>query len=563
MKKHNKAALSLLVLATAFSGCDKSTSESAPQVKVSQNPVEETNDEVQAEPSKKVGRIGGNAKAEGKISNKESRRRTTKKRMKPSGGIIIENDSVARGRMPMERPVKKPIEKTKQNTEGYKDHGVNPLTKTADDKFSTFSVDVDTASYAISRKKLNAGIMPPPASVRVEEFVNYFKYDYPEPEEGAFAVHLEGAPSPFVANGGDYIMRVGVQGKRLKVKDRKPVHLTFLVDVSGSMSAHDKLPLAQTALHILVSNLNKGDSIALSTYAGHTAEILAPTGVENRKKIKNAIDNLKSGGGTGMSSGMESAYKSAMKNFQKKHVNRVIILSDGDANIGPKSHKEILSRIKHFADEGVTLSTIGLGMGNYKDTMMEQLANKGNGNYYYIDTAKEAKKVFGEQLDGTLQVIAKDVKIQVEFDPKKVESYRLIGYENRKIADEDFRNDRVDAGEIGAGHSVTALYSLKLIKQATGKLATVRIRAKKPDGQKASELAFDLDRSAIRDTLASASKDFQFQMGVVEFAEVLRKSPYAEGLTLALVQEIIAPVLDGKEDRVEFSNLLKKAMSLK
>ncbi len=474
--------------------------------------------------------------------------------------------SIARNRQKFDKvapPIVVKQEAKKNNTEEYKDHGVNALTNTADDKFSTFSIDVDTASYTISRKKINAGILPPAASVRVEEFVNYFKYDYPQPEEGAFAVHLEGAPSPFVADGSEHIVRVGVQGKRLTRATRKPVHLTFLVDVSGSMRDPDKLPMAQEALRILVVNLEKSDTIAISTYAGHTAEILPPTTVKNRTKIMKAIDNLMAGGGTGMSSGVESAYKSAMKNFQKNHVNRVIILSDGDANIGPKSHNEILSRIKHFADEGVSLSTIGLGMGNYKDTMMEQLANKGNGNYYYIDTAREAKKIFGAQLNGTLQTIAKDVKIQVEFDPRKVTSYRLIGYENREIADEDFRNDRVDAGEIGAGHSVTALYSLKLAPGADGKLATVRIRAKKPDGRKASELAFDLNRSAIRNEIASASKDFQFQMGVVEFAEVLRKSPYAEGLSLGLVSEVIKPNVAGKEDRMEFAALLDRVKVLK
>ncbi len=449
-----------------------------------------------------------------------------------------------------------------RNTEDFRNYGVNPLTKTSDDRFSTFSIDVDTASYAIARKKINAGYLPPVASVRVEEFLNYFQYDYPSPEEGAFSVHMEGAPSPFTAKSGHYIMRVGVQGKRISRAMRKPVHLTFLVDVSGSMSAADKLPLAQRALNILVDNLKSGDTVALSTYAGHTAEILQPTGVDQKAKIKSAIEQLRSGGGTGMSSGMESAYKSAMKNFQKSHVNRVIILSDGDANIGPKSHEAILSRIKHFADEGITLSTIGLGMGNYKDTMMEQLANKGNGNYYYIDSAKEAKKIFGSQLDGTLQVIAKDVKIQVEFDAEKVEEYRLIGYENRDIADEDFRNDRVDAGEIGAGHSVSALYELKLKKGSEGKLAVVRIRAKKPDGDKASELAFDLMRSNLRNKLSGASKDFQFQIGVAEFAEVLRKSPYAEGLSLALIEEIIQPNLAGKEDRLELMALLKKVKKL-
>ncbi|QDG50466.1 DUF3520 domain-containing protein [Persicimonas caeni] len=455
-----------------------------------------------------------------------------------------------------------------RNTESYANHGVNQMTDTAKDAKSTFAIDVDTGAYTIARRKLQNGQVPPEASVRVEEFVNYFRYSYPDPDSGAFAVHMEAAPSPFLAEDEGKtrkILRVGVQGKRVTKTTRKPVHLTFLVDVSGSMSSPDKLGLAQKSLEILTNNLRQGDSVAIATYAGRVAKILDPTGLENKGRILTAIESLKSGGSTAMNSGLEIAYKLALANFQKDHVNRVIVLSDGDANVGPSSHQAILKRIEHFVDEGVTLSTIGFGMGNYKDTLMEQLANKGNGNYYYIDTAKEARKVFGEQLDGTLQVIAKDVKIQVEFDKEAVKSYRLIGYENRDIADKDFRNDKVDAGEIGAGHTVTALYEMVLTDKAKDakKLATVRIRAKKPDGAKASEQAFLLTHGDLKDSIRKASKDFQFAAAVAGFAELLRGSKYANALNYDLIHEIAkSGTSAGQQDRQEFLKLVEKAKSL-
>jgi Ca-activated chloride channel family protein len=449
-------------------------------------------------------------------------------------------------------------------TEAYEDYGVNEMTSAEEDRFSTFSIDVDTGSYTIARKKLNQGYLPPAAAVRVEEFVNYFSYHYPSPDDGAFGVHLEAAPSPFSAEKDKYLVRVGVQGKRISPAQRKPVHLTFLVDVSGSMSAPDKLPLAKKSLKLLTRNLRQGDTVALATYAGHTAKILEPTGMQHRRKILRAIDNLGAGGGTGMSNGMELAYKMALTNFEREHVNRVIVMSDGDANIGPMSHQEIHQRIRHYVAEGVTLSTIGFGMGNYKDTMMEQLANNGNGNYYYLDDFKEAKKVFESQLDGTLQVIAKDVKIQVEFDPDKIPEYRLIGYENRDIADEDFRDDKVDAGEIGAGHTVTALYEVKLNRKAEGRLATVRVRAKKPDGYKAAEQQFHLTDGDMRRRLSNASKDFQFAASVSMFAEILRGSPYAEGISLDLVEEVARSATGWRQDdRKEFLELIRKAKRLR
>lgn len=454
-----------------------------------------------------------------------------------------------------------PAKSLEQTTTGedYKDYGVNQATKSSEDPFSTFSIDVDTGAYTIARRKLNEGQRPNPAGVRVEEFVNFFGYDYPSPDSGAFGVHMEAAPSPFTTRSDTYLLRIGVQGKRIAQSERKPVHLTFLVDVSGSMNEEDKLPLAKESLKILTNNLQENDTVALATYAGRVAQVLAPTGVARKSEIMEAIDSLSSGGGTGMNSGMELAYKLALTNYKKDHVNRVIVLSDGDANIGPMSHQDILANIKNYVDEGVTLSTIGFGMGNYKDTMMEQLANQGNGNYYYVDSRKEALRVFGEQVDGTLQVIAKDVKIQVEFNPDAVPEYRLIGYENRDIADKDFRDDKVDAGEIGAGHTVTALYEIKLKKGAKRKLATVRIRNKEPQGYKAVEQAFDLYDSDVRAKLSDSSNDFQFAAAVAAFAEILRKSPYAKNLSLDLVEEIARSSAGNREDRKEFLGLIKKA----
>jgi Ca-activated chloride channel family protein len=399
--------------------------------------------------------------------------------------------------------------------------------------------------------------------VRVEEFVNYFNYNYPQPDDaGPFGVSLEAAPSPFVASSSDrFLMRVGVQGKRIAQKERKPVHLVFLVDVSGSMNSPDKLGLAKESLKVLTNNLTRDDTVGLVTYAGATKEVLAPTSITDKGKIFDGIDNLTSGGGTAMGDGMQMAYKMAMQSANSGHVTRVVVLSDGDANIGRSNFDDILKSIKSYVDEGVTLSTIGFGMGNYKDNLMEQLANKGNGNYYYIDTLKEARKVFGEQINGTLEVIAKDVKIQVEFNPEVVASYRLVGYENRDIADKDFRNDKVDAGEIGAGHSVTAFYEVSLTgKNPDGTLAYVRMRHKQPDGFDATEQIFTLASSELKPRLSDASKDFQFGAAVATFAEIMRGSPYAKDLSYDLVEEVARSASSkSQKDRQEFIELVNKA----
>ncbi|HEX8825465.1 MAG TPA: von Willebrand factor type A domain-containing protein [Archangium sp.] len=442
----------------------------------------------------------------------------------------------------------------------FTQHAANAFTEAATDRFSTFAVDVDTASYAVSRRYLNQGALPPHAAVRVEEFVNYFKYRYTPPEQGAFTVHLEGAPSPFNAN--RQFVRVGVQGKVVSRSQRKPAHLVFLVDTSGSMNQQDKLPLAKEAMKVAVKNLNENDTVALVTYAGSTRDVLSPTPATDLERIFKAIDSLESGGGTAMGSGMEMAYRHAVKKVSGNVVSRVVVLTDGDANIGPNvSPDAMLNSIQGFVKEGVTLSAIGFGMGNYRDDLMEKLADKGNGNCFYIDSYKEAKKVFETQLTGTLEVIAKDVKVQVEFNPKVVRSYRLVGYENRDIADKDFRDDKVDAGEIGAGHSVTALYEVELTGEKAP-LGTVRIRAKAPNGTEAAEQAFPFEQRMLRASLDTASPDFRFALAVAATADVLRGSPSAQGWNLATVQKLAEGSTDGNADREEFVKLVTRARGL-
>jgi Ca-activated chloride channel family protein len=448
------------------------------------------------------------------------------------------------------------------NTEAYKDYGVNPTVDPLKDRLSTFSIDVDTASYSISRLKLNEGELPPVAAVRAEEFLNSFDYAYENPEKGTFGVYMAAAPSPFEK--GHHLVRIGLQTKRISIGERKSVHLVYLVDTSGSMSDPGKLDLAKKSLKILTESLKKGDTIALCTYAGSVREILAPTGIDKRDQILSAIDGLDASGSTAMSSGIDLAYKLASDSAVKGDVNRVIVLSDGDANVGPSSHEQILDQIASYKDKGIQLSTVGFGQGNYKDTMMEQLADKGDGNYSYIDSTEQAQRVFSEEVNGLLETVAKDVKIQVEWDPAAVTSYRLIGYENRDIADKDFRNDKVDAGEVGAGHSVTALYDV-VFKDTSKSPLVVRLRAKAPDAKTADaavETAFKMAPSDIAPTFEKAPKNFQFAVAVAEFAEVLRQSPAAKGVSLEQVERVASEASDGGRDDKELVELVAKAIKL-
>ncbi len=454
-----------------------------------------------------------------------------------------------------------PPEDPVSNAEGYEDYGVNTFMDPSKDRLSTFAIDVDTASYTIARRKLEEGTLPPSSAVRVEEFVNFFRYDYKQPDgQTPFNVDFEAAPSPFDPD--HTFLRVGVQGLEVAADKRPPVHLVFLVDTSGSMQTPDKIGLLKQALTLLVENLRPDDTVALATYAGSTTKVLDPTSVREKGVIISAIARLEAGGSTAMANGLQLAYDMAYKNLKPEHINRVIVCSDGDANVGPSSHEEILRTIRDYTQEGVTLSTIGFGMGNYKDTMMEQLANQGNGNYYYIDTFKQAEQIFQTDLVGTLMVIAKDVKIQVEFNPESVESYRLLGYENRDIADKDFRNDAVDAGEIGAGHSVTAIYELKLKPSSKIDPATVRIRHKAPEGGRAAETTYAFPRDQVRADFGQSGRAFQLAVSVAAFAEILRRSPFAADWNLGKVRAMAANAAGDDAREQELVRLIDIAVRL-
>src|SRR3569623_1153171 len=367
------------------------------------------------------------------------------------------------------------------SSEEYMVPGRIPWVDASKVHLSTFAADVDTASYTIARRKLQGGELPPAASVRVEEWVNYFKYGFPSPtaETSPFAVVMDAAAHPFEPN--RYILRVGVATKDKTPGERKPSSLVFLVDVSGSMSSPDKLDLAKKSLHVLTANLTEKD----------------------RDVIVQAIDSLSTGGSTAMASGIDLAYEQAIKTVQPGAISRVIVCTDGDANVGPASHEEILKMIEARAKAGVTLSTIGFGMGNYKDALMEQLADKGNGNNYYIDSFEMAKRVFAEQLTSPLEVA---------FDPSVVARYRLIGYENRDLKDTDFRKDDVGAGQVGWGHQVTALYEVELAS-APAPLGTVRIRHKAPDADSATAAVFAMPAAPAAD-LVQASSDLKFAFAI-------------------------------------------------
>jgi Ca-activated chloride channel family protein len=484
------------------------------------------------------------------------------------GGVLGGVISTQSAPQPLSRPSpkrSKPFpnrEPEPQLTPGntFEAHAANAFTDTREDNLSTFAVDVDTASYSLARRYLNQGNLPPAEAVRVEEFVNYFKYRYTPPDKGAFTVNLEGAPSPFSPN--RQFLRVGVQGKNISRSQRKRAHLVFLVDTSGSMQSPDKLPLAREAMKIAVKNLNENDTVAIVTYAGSTEDVLPPTPATDQQRIYAAIDSLQSGGGTAMGSGMEMAYRHAVKKASGSVVSRVIVLTDGDANIGPNlSAESMLESIHNSVAEGVTLTAVGFGMGNYRDDMMEKLADKGNGNCFYVDSYQEARKVFETQLTGTLEVIAKDVKLQVEFNPETVKRYRLVGYENRDVADRDFRNDKVDAGEIGAGHNVTALYEVELT-DAKGPLATVRIRAKAPNGTEAAEQAFPFERGLLRSSVEGASPDFRFALAVASTADILRHSPWAQDWSMATVRKLAEGATEGQAERAEFVKLVSQAQAL-
>ncbi len=414
----------------------------------------------------------------------------------------------------------------------FEDAGVNPIVDPNYDRFSTFAMDVDTASYGVARRFLQDGYMPERDSVRLEEFVNAFDYDYAPPADDAFAIHVDGGPTPFSATR-NVMLRIGIQAREIPESQRKPVSLTFVIDTSGSMDMENRLGLVKAALGLLVTRLQANDSVAIVTFGDSSQIVLTPTSAAEPQAILGAINSLSPGGSTNAQAGLELGYDVAVLGHRPGAVDRVVLASDGVANTGLTDADSILERIDREKDAGVELVAIGVGMGNFNDTLLEQLANRGNGFYTYINDRVEAERVFGTELVGTLQTVAKDAKIQVEFRPEAVAHYRLLGYENRRIADQSFTDPYVDAGEVGAGHTVTALYEIEPRWSRDGFIGTVRLRWLDPDTNFEQELTQDIDLFAMGDDFASTGTDFRLAAAVAGFAEILRESPYARSYTLA------------------------------
>ena len=443
---------------------------------------------------------------------------------------------------------------------------VNQWVETHEDGTSTFSADVDSGSYSLARRALVEGRLPEIDTVRVEEFINYFHYDDPRPgDDLPFSVNLETAPSEFGDAEDIHMLRIGIQAKEIPEEHRDPVNLVFLLDVSGSMSAPDKLGLVQYAMKNLVDKLSPSDTLGIVVYAGSEGVVLEPTAVENKSEIMDALDELQAGGSTNGEAGIRTAYDLAESAFRSDGVNRVVLCTDGDMNVG-LTGDSLIELVEQYRDRDIFLTTLGFGQGNYNDALMEQLADRGNGNYAYIDSPNEALRVLGENLVSTLQVVAKDVKIQVEFDSSNVERWRLVGYENRLLEDEDFANDAVDAGDIGAGHSVTALYELDLTDAPdVGNLAQVKLRYKEPTSDVSTEHAWEMVATERLERFEDASADFRFGVAVSEFAEILRHSPHSTDARFDDILSIgraAAPEETRSVSKSEFLELVEIAQAL-
>ena len=446
----------------------------------------------------------------------------------------------------------------------FENYGVNPFVDTEDDHLSTFAVDIDDASYILARAYLERGNLPEKDAVRTEEFINHFSYSYNAPEEETFAVYLEGSRSPFGQN--SQMLRIGIKGKKISEENRKPANLVFVVDISGSMSREDRLGLVKKALRLLVNKLNSDDQVGIVVYGSTASILLQPTSITNRERILSAIERLRSGGSTNCEAGLRLAYDMSSRHFQKHKINRIILCSDGVANVGITGADELLKRIKKQAERGITLSAIGFGMGNYNDVLMEKLGNKGNGYYAYVDDIAEARRVFTDNLPGALQVIARDVKIQVDFDPEVIRSYRLLGYENRDVEDNKFRDDNEDGGEVGSGHSVTALYEIKFNKDAHKKqIGKIYIRYKNPETGFVEEINRPITTSIFDRNFAFSSPDYKLAAAAAEFSEIMRESYWARGSNLGDVLSLASDVYNqtGQDDVLELMNLVSKARQLK
>jgi len=464
------------------------------------------------------------------------------------------------------------------NTEEYDRIYENQFKDVAQNPLSTFSIDVDTASYSNVRRFIRMNQMPPKDAVRIEEMINYFSYDYPQPEgEHPFSIITEMSPCPW--NPRNKLVHIGLQGKTLDYSHRRPCNLVFLIDTSGSMASHNKLPLLKSAFRLLLNELDEGDRIAIVAYAGFAGLVLPPTPASQKKKILAALNSFRAGGSTAGGAGIELAYKIAKENLINRGNNRVILATDGDFNVGVSSTGELVRLIEDKRKDDIYLTICGFGMGNYKDGRMEQISNAGNGHYFYIDNIREAEKVFVTEMRATLFTIARDVKIQIEFNPVKVKAYRLIGYENRVMANEDFNDDRRDAGELGAGHTVTALYeiipagsagevrttdelryqenSVSAYASATNEMMTVKFRYRQPGDDVSKLIEKPVTDEGI--ALSEASDNLRFSAAVAGFGMLLKDSQFKGDLTYEKVIDLAKNSMGTDENgyRSEFICLVR------
>ena len=468
------------------------------------------------------------------------------------------------------------------NTEEYDRIYENSFKTVVQNPLSTFSIDVDNAAYSNLRRFLNHNQLPPKDAVRIEEMINYFNYDYPQPEgQHPFSFTNEVAPCPW--NSAHKLVHIGIQGKSLDYENLKSSNLVFLIDASGSMGSSNKLPLLKKSLKLLLNELNDNDRVAIVAYAGSAGLVLPSTKASKKATILNALDRIESGGSTAGGEGIRLAYKIAKENFMGNGNNRVVLATDGDFNIGVSSTSELVRLIEDKCKDDIYLTICGFGMGNYKDGRMEQISNAGNGNYFYIDNIKEAQKVFSKEMRANMFTIAKDVKIQIEFNPNQVKGYRLIGYENRVMNDEDFNDDEKDAGELGAGHTVTALYEiiphnseeqikthddLKYQKTTatsdskSNEMLTIKFRYKQPKADESILISHTISDGEL--ALKDASNNFKFSAAVTGFGLLLRDSKYKGNTTYNMIKSLAKQGLgdDVNGYRQEFVNLVETASLL-
>lgn len=462
----------------------------------------------------------------------------------------------------------------------YQKYEENSFVKVIDNSISTFGIDVDTGSYSIIRNHINNNHSVPEDAVRIEEMINYFDYDYKNPADMPFSVSTEVGPSIFSTD--RYILKVGIQGKKKTFDKTPPLNLVFLVDVSGSMNDANKLPLLKEALTLLISQLRQEDTVSIITYAGGVGNLLEPTNGLEKGKIIKALESMQASGSTNGEGGIKTAYEFAKSNLNKSGVNRIILCTDGDFNVGVSSFEELKKYVAKEKESGIYLTTIGFGQGNFNDVLMEQLADAGNGNYFFIDNINEAKKVLFNDLTSNMEVIAKDVKVQIEFNKEYVQYYRLIGYENRILNKEDFNNDKIDSGDIGSGHTVTALYEIVFINSKNkpvddlrygekiqmneniNEIAFIKLRYKNPNENESKLIDFPVYKNDVMKEIDNTSNNFRFALSVAGFGHILKNSKYSGNVTTESILKY-AKESKGNDEfgyKKEFIELIEKYKSI-